>query len=175
MTCVFAILGSGVAQAVPRDPLPETHSFLAGIPAELAHRGGSLPGSNDFSCRPTARHPRPVVLVHGTGGSQQTNWGAYVAMLANRGYCVFAPTYGALPGTARPVSAIGGMTRMETGAAQLSRFIDRVLAATGAKTVDLAGHSQGTRFIHKRGEFHRSCPRRTTRVACADPHVTMGP
>ncbi len=144
MTCVFVVFGSGAAHAVPQDRLPETYSFLAGIPAELAHPGGSLPGSNDFSCRPTARHPRPVVLVHGTGGSQQTNWGAYVAMLANRGYCVFAPTYGALPGAPWPLSAIGGMTRMETGAVQLSRFIDRVLAVTGAETVDLVGHSQGT-------------------------------
>ncbi|MGV9712685.1 esterase/lipase family protein [Gordonia sp. NPDC003424] len=134
-------LGTGRA---PAAPLPETYSFLSGIPAELAHPGGSLPGSNDLSCRPSAAHPRPVVLVHGTGGSRQTNWGAYVATLANRGYCVFAPTYGALPGAPWPVSAIGGMGRIEDSAAQLSRFVDRVLAATGAQSVDIVGHSQGT-------------------------------
>ncbi|AZG47442.1 esterase/lipase family protein [Gordonia insulae] len=144
IACALAVLGAGPASAAPRAPLPESYNFFSGIPPELAHPGGSLPGSNDFTCRPSARHPRPVVLVHGTGGSQQTNWGAYVAMLANRGYCVFALTYGALPGAPWPVSAIGGMTRMEPSAAALSRFVDRVLASTGAKTVDLVGHSQGT-------------------------------
>ncbi len=143
-TCAVAMVGVGAASAAPERPLPETYSFFAGIPPELAHPGGSLPGSNDFDCRPTPQHPRPVVLVHGTGGSQQTNWGAYVALLANRGYCVYALTYGAIPGSPWPVSAIGGMTRMEPSAAQLSRFVDRVLAATGAQTVDLVGHSQGT-------------------------------
>ncbi|MEE4024450.1 alpha/beta fold hydrolase [Gordonia sp. PKS22-38] len=144
IVCVLAASTAPNADAAPRAPLPETYNFFAGIPAELADPGGSLPGSNDFGCRPTPRHPRPVVLVHGTGGSQQTNWGAYVAMLANRGYCVFALTYGALPGAPWPISAIGGMTRMEASAAQLSRFVDRVLDATGADTVDLVGHSQGT-------------------------------
>ncbi|MFW0793624.1 alpha/beta fold hydrolase [Gordonia sp. CPCC 205515] len=143
-TVVAMLSVAGPTQAAPRSPLPETSGFFSGIPAELAHPGGSLPGSNDFSCRPTAAHPRPVILVHGTGGSQQTNWGAYAATLANRGYCVFAPTYGALPGAPWPVSAIGGMGRIEDSAAQLSRFVDRVLAATGARQVDIVGHSQGT-------------------------------
>lgn len=142
--CVASFAVAGPAQAAPRPPLPETFSFFAGIPAELAHPGGSLPGSNDFTCKPSAAHPRPVILVHGTGGSQQTNWGAYVALLANRGYCVFAPTYGAIPGAPWPVSAIGGMGRIEDSAAQLSRFIDQVRASTGAPTVDIVGHSQGT-------------------------------
>ncbi|MFW0786576.1 alpha/beta fold hydrolase [Gordonia sp. CPCC 206044] len=143
VACLVAFVGAGTAQGAPQ-PLPETYGFFSGIPGELTHPGGSLPGSNDFSCKPTAQHPRPVVLVHGTGGSQQTNWGAYVPMLANRGYCVFALTYGALPGAPWPVSAIGGMGRIESSAAQLSRFVDRVLAATGAEKVDIVGHSQGT-------------------------------
>ncbi|GAC67610.1 esterase/lipase family protein [Gordonia soli] len=143
---VGSITGFGAAHAAPGTdrPLPETFGFFSGIPAELTHPGGSLPGSNDFSCRPSAEHPRPVILLHGTGGSQQTNWGAYVGMLSNRGYCVFAPTYGAIPGAPWPVSAIGGMTRMQVSGAQLARYVDRVLAATGATSVDIVGHSQGT-------------------------------
>lgn len=123
--------------------LPESYNFFSGIPAELAHPGGSLPGTNDFTCKPTAAHPRPVILVHGTGGSRQTNWGTYAPALKNRGYCVFALTYGALPGP-WPLSAIGGMGRLESSAAQLARFVDQVRVATGARTVDLVGHSQGT-------------------------------
>ncbi|MBF6062435.1 alpha/beta fold hydrolase [Nocardia terpenica] len=125
-----------------RAEYPVVYNFFAGIPDELAHPGGSLPGSNDRSCRPSAAHPDPVVLVHGTGGGAQTNWGAYVPLLANAGYCVFALTYGAydLPW---PISAIGGMQPIESSAAQLAAFVDRVRAETGAARVDLIGHSQG--------------------------------
>ncbi|MFI5780021.1 esterase/lipase family protein [Nocardia sp. NPDC051570] len=129
---------AGSAQA----EYPVVYNFFAGIPNELAHHGGSLPGSNDRSCRPSAAHPNPVVLLHGTGGGAQTNWGVYVPLLANEGYCVYALTYGAydLPW---PISAIGGMRPIEQSAAQVSAFVDRVLAATGAAKVDVIAHSQG--------------------------------
>ncbi|MFC4602810.1 esterase/lipase family protein [Rhodococcus kronopolitis] len=133
--------GAGGAAA---QPLPENYNFFAGIPNELTNPGGSLPGSNDFSCKPSAEHPRPVVLVHGTGGSQQTNWGAYVPMLKNAGFCVFAMTYGAVPGAPWPISAIGGMGPIGESAAQFKTFVDRVRSSTGAQTVDVVGHSQGT-------------------------------
>ena len=136
-----ATSSAGVAQSAP--PLPVTYDFFAGIGPEVANHGGSLPGSNDFTCRPSAAHPDPVILVHGTGGSQQTNWGTYVPLLKNAGYCVFALTYGALPGP-WPVSAIGGMGPMRESARQFGVFADRVLAATGAARVDVVGHSQGT-------------------------------
>lgn len=130
------------AQAEPK--LPENYNFFGGIPYELQHPGGSLPGSNDFNCKPTAEHPRPVILVHGTGGAKTTNWGSYVPMLKNRGYCVFALTYGALPGLPFPMTAVGGMDHIEVSAGQLAKFVEKVRKATGAKTVDLIGHSQGT-------------------------------
>ncbi|GAA2057583.1 esterase/lipase family protein [Williamsia deligens] len=135
---VVAVPGSASAA-----PLPVTYDFFAGIGPELANHGGSLPGSNDFSCRPSAAHPEPVILVHGTGGSQQTNWGTYVPLLKNAGYCVFALTYGALAGP-WPVTAVGGMGPMRQSARQFGAFADRVLAATGASRLDVVGHSQGT-------------------------------
>lgn len=134
-------LGAGGATAAP---LPESYSFLTGIEAELSNPEGSLPGTNDFDCRPSAEHPRPVVLVHGTGGSQQTNWAALAPVLVNQGYCVFAPTYGALPGSPWPINRIGGMGSIPVSAGELDTFVDRVRAATGAETVDIVGHSQGT-------------------------------
>src|SRR3546814_330817 len=125
-------------------PLPVPNAFLAGVPQELGNPGGSAPGSNDFSCKPTAEHPNPVVLVHGTGGNRQTNWATYAPLLANEGYCVFALTYGNFPEQPWPLSAIGGMQEIPSSAAQLSNFVDQVLDATGATSVDLVGHSQGT-------------------------------
>ncbi|MDJ0112178.1 lipase, partial [Rhodococcus erythropolis] len=101
-------------------PLPVPNAFLAGVPQELGNPGGSAPGSNDFSCKPTAEHPNPVVLVHGTGGNRQTNWATYAPLLANEGYCVFALTYGNFPEQPWPLSAIGGMQEIPSSAAQLS-------------------------------------------------------
>ncbi|RMI29263.1 esterase/lipase family protein [Nocardia stercoris] len=140
-------IGAGPATAdyvaaPSRADLPVDYNFFSGIPGELTHPGGSLPGSNDWNCRPTAEHPNPVVLVHGTGGGAQTNWGVQVPLLANEGYCVYALTYGALD-LPWPISAIGGMGPIEQSAQQVSDFVDRVLAATGAERVDLIAHSQG--------------------------------
>lgn len=138
------VLTAGPAAAQPAQKLPENFNFFGGIPQELTHPGSSLPGSNDWNCKPTPEHPRPVILVHGTGGAKTTNWGAYVPMLKNRGYCVFALTYGALPGLPWPFTAVGGMDKQEISARQLATFVDKVRKATGAQTVDLIGHSQGT-------------------------------
>ncbi|MEV0251656.1 alpha/beta fold hydrolase [Nocardia sp. NPDC050712] len=138
---VAAGVGAGPAQA----ELPVEYSTLSGIRAELANPGGSLPGSNDWDCKPGAAHPNPVVLVHGgAGAGAQTNWGTIVPLLANEGYCVFALTYGALD-LPWPVSALGGMTgTAEQNARTVGRFIERVLAETGAQKVDVVGHSLGT-------------------------------
>jgi pimeloyl-ACP methyl ester carboxylesterase len=98
------------------------------------------PGANDFSCRPSAAHPNPVVLVHGLGATMGENWATFSPLLANHGYCVFALTYGLHPGE----DFVGGLAPMEQSSAELAAFVDRVLAATGAHKVDLVGHSEGT-------------------------------
>ncbi|MBB4136772.1 esterase/lipase family protein [Gordonia humi] len=127
----------------PATATPITYDFMDGIRAELANPGGSLPGTNDFDCAPPAEHPRPVMLVHGTGGGRQTNWATLAAVLVREGYCVFAPTYGAL-GKPWPASAIGGLGPKVDSSWEVKRFADRVLAATGSEKLDVIGHSQGT-------------------------------
>ena len=120
------------------------YNFFSGIPYELRNPGGHLPGANDWD-KPLSRdHPNPVVLVHGTGGGAQTNWGTYVPLLLNEGFSVFSLTYGAIKGVPWPLSAIGGMARMEDSAAEFGEFVDKILDATGADKVDIVGHSQGT-------------------------------
>ncbi|WP_040686166.1 esterase/lipase family protein [Nocardia vinacea] len=142
VVAVLAVLWIGAGGSAQAE-YPVDYNFFAGIPNELVNHGGSLPGSNDWGCRPSAAHPNPVVLAHGTGGGAQTNWGLYAPLLANEGYCVFSLTYGAydLPW---PISAVGGMLPIEQSAVQFGAFVDRVLAATGASRVDVVGHSQGT-------------------------------
>jgi triacylglycerol esterase/lipase EstA (alpha/beta hydrolase family) len=115
-------------------------------------------GSNDWSCQPSAAHPNPVVLAHGTIENMTYNWYALSPLLANEGYCVFALNYGQQPGTLHlglPGSATPGATGpVAESAVELAAFVDRVLAATGAAEVDIVGHSQGgmmpryyTRFL----------------------------
>jgi triacylglycerol esterase/lipase EstA (alpha/beta hydrolase family) len=117
---------------------PVPYNFGAGILAATLHPGSSPPGSNDWNCRPTAAHPYPVVLVHGTFANMTDSWQALSPLLANNGYCVFALDYGGSPGN--QVQATGDIP---TSAAQLGAFVDRVLQATGATKVVVVGHSQG--------------------------------
>jgi triacylglycerol esterase/lipase EstA (alpha/beta hydrolase family) len=94
---------------------------------------------NDPTCKLTPEHPRPVVLVHGLGATASENWHFFAPYLAGKGFCVYGLTYGQVaqwPGR-------GGVASMEASAAQLGAFVDKVLAATGAKQVDLVGHSEG--------------------------------
>lgn len=96
-------------------------------------------GWNDYSCKPSAAHPRPVVLVHGTFGNSIDNWLVLAPYLVNRGYCVYSLDYGQLPG----VPVFNGLGPVDRSAGQLATFVDKVLAATGAAKADLVGHSQG--------------------------------
>ena len=131
----IGIVGAARASAAP---LPVPYSFAAGIAAELANPGSSPPGSNNFSCHPSAAHPYPVVLVHGTFGDMTDSWQALSPLLANNGYCVFALNYGGSPG-----NLFQGYQAIEGSAGQLATFVGQVLAATGASKVDIVGHSQG--------------------------------
>lgn len=96
-------------------------------------------GWNDYTCKPSSTHPRPVVLVHGTFANSVDNWLGLAPYLVNRGYCVYSLDYGQLPG----VAFFHGLGPIEKSAEQLDAFVDRVLAATGAAEADLVGHSQG--------------------------------
>jgi len=101
----------------------------------------SPPGANNWSCKPSAAHPVPVILVHGTFGDMSDSWQALSPLLYDHGYCVFALNYGSYDGSGSfGVYAIGDIAG---SAQQLSSFVDKVLAATGASKVDIVGHSQG--------------------------------
>jgi len=119
-------------------PLPVPYSFAAGLVADLLHHGSNPPGANDWSRKPSTTHPFPVVLVHGLLGNMTNSWQALSPLLANTGYTVFALTYGLTQGT-----QFGGRAPVAQSAQELSAFIDRVLAATGAAKVDIVGHSLG--------------------------------
>ena len=130
-------LSLGAAPAAAQ--LPVVYNGLLGY--SHTSPSASPPGANDWSCRPSAAHPRPVVLVHGTFADMSNSWQAISPLLANHGYCVFALNYGAHGGSEQ--LGVYGVGDIAESAAQLAAFVDRVLGATGAGRVDLVGHSQG--------------------------------
>ena len=132
------------AAAGSSDPLPVPYDFLPAAIIGGSNLADGPPGSNDWTCKPSAAHPNPVVLVHGTLGNGNTNWQTYGPLLHNNGYCVFALTYGLIPNAQLPLSLFGGVAPIEGSAVELAAFIARVLHATGASKVDILGHSQGT-------------------------------
>lgn len=138
---LLSVLGLLLAFAAPaaRASLPVLYNFPTALALGLVNPTGNPPGSNDFSCRPTAAHPRPVVLVHGTFENRVDNWNALSPLLKNNGYCVFALNYGDTS-SSNPIKGIGPVA---ASAVQLATFVDQVLAATGAGQVDIVGHSQG--------------------------------
>lgn len=135
-------LVTGAPARAATTQLPVSYNFLQNT--VTAGTKASAPGENIWTCKPTAKHPRPVVLVHGTAGNAATNWVTYAALLHNQGYCVYALTYGvASIESASPIK-FGGLNSIESSAQELKTFVARVLKSTGAKQVDIVGHSQGT-------------------------------
>ena len=119
LVSLLATLGLAVPADASPVPLP-TSPF--GDPA----------GANDWTCKPTAERPEPVVIVHGTFGDKKSLLDDLSSAMVADGFCVFALDYGN--------RATGDIP---TSARQLKRFVARVLAATGASKVSMVGHSQG--------------------------------
>jgi triacylglycerol lipase len=142
LVAVVAMLASPALASATTYPVG--YDFTQGILAQGAHPDSSPPGANDPSCRPSAAHPRPVVLVHGLLANQTDDWWVFSAILANRGYCVYSFTYGTKPNVSFPGYQPGGLTTMEESARQLSAFVGDVRAETGAGRVDIVGHSEGS-------------------------------
>ena len=118
----------------------------------------SPPGANDFTCKPTAAHPPPVVLVHGTFEGATDNWATVSPQIKAAGYCVFALEYGNR-----------GTGDIAASAGQLQRFVDarprRDRRAEGPTRRALAGRHDAA-LVHqvprRRGEGRR--PRRPRAV-----------
>ncbi|KAF9928975.1 hypothetical protein BGZ67_006633 [Mortierella alpina] len=114
-------------------------STVQAAPAEPVHPQKRAMHVNDWSCKPSAEKPYPLVLVHGTFMNAATTWAFHGTRFLAKGYCVFQLDYGYVP----QVPGIGGLARIENSAEELRKFVDKVLAATKARQVDMLGHSQG--------------------------------
>lgn len=143
-----AVVGLLVAATACKPAPPAGQLPIGGVSDAVAAYAASpntVAGANNWSCRPSAAHPNPVVLVHATGVNLGANWVALSPMLKNAGYCVYAFNYGM---TALSLGRIGGLGDIADSAATLDSFVAQVRASTGAAKVDLVGHSQGGMMPH---------------------------
>ncbi|MDQ8046804.1 MAG: alpha/beta fold hydrolase [Solirubrobacteraceae bacterium] len=142
---VCAIAGGAAAapaaQAAEPAPVygPQQLAFLGAFSYSIAHYSPNLvpPGTNNWSCRPTAANPTPVVLVHGTWENAYDNWAYIAPRLQASGECVYALNY------STKNAPFNGTGSIKASAGELATFVDKVLAQTGASKVDIVGHSQG--------------------------------
>src|SRR5438270_2201657 len=133
-----ALAGLAFAASAAQAELPVIYNSALGY--AQSSPTASPPGANNFACKRSRAHPRPVILVHGTFEDMSNNWQALSPLLANNGYCVFAFNYGSFDGSGE--IGIYATGEIAASAEQLSSFVEEVLAATAARKVDLVGHSQ---------------------------------
>lgn len=108
---------------------------LSGLVVSTAPAQAATSGVNNWSCQATPGKD-PVIMLHGLGAPSGINWFTKAPLIAADGFCVYTPTYG--------VNILPGFTSMRSSAKELAGIVDKVIASTGAKKVNLVGHSQGT-------------------------------
>jgi triacylglycerol esterase/lipase EstA (alpha/beta hydrolase family) len=116
--------------------------MFAGVAVAAAPAASAAPSSgfNDWSCRPSAAHPQPLLLLHGLGGNGPGNYATLGPYLAGLGYCAYSPTYG----EEFPPFPVGGLVSIEQSSShEIAGVLDHILASTGASKVDIVGHSEG--------------------------------
>jgi hypothetical protein len=152
VTVVAALVAALVAVVAPATAsatysVPYGNAALADAIWNETWAPGSVEGANK-SCKPSAAHPYPVVLVHATLADEGSNWVTLAPLLANNGYCVYAFNYGETLASLPLIpffteGRIDGLGHIEHSAEELRSFVNNVLSKTGASKVDLVGHSQG--------------------------------
>jgi triacylglycerol lipase len=170
----FVRLGAGII--VPALIIGALTGAAATAAADGFDGDGSLPpaGANDWACRPSAAHPEPVVLVHGTWGNQNS-WDVLAPQLKARGHCVFSLNYGRASSSVRGAApGVYGTADIHGSAKELAAFVDRVRGATGSPRVDIVAHSQGGPMVRQYLRFEGGADRGDPANNKVDHLVTIG-
>ncbi|KAF9301758.1 hypothetical protein BGZ74_006312 [Mortierella antarctica] len=127
---------------------PDEARFAAALPNHVTglHKRG-LTGVNDFNCKLTAAHPRPLILVHATLLTAES-WWSFTPKLRERGYCVFALT----------IPIFGGLAPIEQSAQELGTFVNDVMARMNVTQVDYVGGILGRywmKYLDGAGKVNR--------------------
>ncbi|GAB2968917.1 esterase/lipase family protein [Nocardioides montaniterrae] len=131
-TCLLALVSALLLALGTFAALAPAHADTTILPPLPTAPEGDVAGVNVWTCKPTAAHPVPVIMVHGTFGDRRHLLEPMEKALLAHHYCVFALDYGN--------RATGDIP---TSARQLKAYVAKVRAATGAAKVSMIGHSQG--------------------------------
>ena len=129
LVAALLALGLGVLPVTVTGSTAEAKTILPPLPTAPE---GDIPGVNDWSCRPTAERPTPVILVHGTVGDRRHLLEALGKAIKAKGFCVYSLDYGNR-----------GLDDIVGSADELKAYVQKVLDSTGAAKVSMVGHSQG--------------------------------
>lgn len=154
---------------------PSMSAYLPAFAYGLLHPDAAPPKANRWDCKPTAAHPRPVVLLHGTWLNAYDTFSYLSPRLADAGHCVFTLNFG--KSTLLEAGGLGailpgrnGVGPMVESSGQVAAFIERVLAATGAEQVDIVGHSQGATIANHYLKFDGGQGKVATLVSFGGTH-----
>ncbi|KAF9903762.1 hypothetical protein BX616_001545 [Lobosporangium transversale] len=114
------------------------HSLPINPASSVALEKHTIEGLNNYNCKLTPVHPRPVILLHGATLTVYS-WSTFAPELIKRGYCVFGLTYG----KNKKIPGFGGLTPVEDSAREIGAFADEVMRKMNVSQVDIVGHSQG--------------------------------
>ncbi|MGW4741582.1 esterase/lipase family protein, partial [Nocardia xishanensis] len=73
---------------------PPKTSWVEAFGYGLTNPDAAPPGANDWKCRPTAEHPRPVVMLHGTWMNAYNGFAYMGQPIKDAGFCTFTFNYG---------------------------------------------------------------------------------
>lgn len=157
-----ALLRSPTSPDADRGPVQS--NFWSASLYSSEHRDTEPLGTNDWNCKPSLEHPRPVILIHGTWVDQYQSFAALAPRLAEEGYCVFSLNLGKTQGAESVMAQRYGTNLIEQSAKELAGFVGRVKQATQSSKVDLVGWSQGgviiRTFLKYEGGAHPVDPSR---------------
>lgn len=175
LVAVTAAIGLGPVSPASADPPsvppeqsttgngPEQSNFVSAFAYNVANPTVAPAGANDWDCKPSPQHPRPVVLVHGTWVNEYNSFARLAPQLKRDGYCVFAAVYGKeTDSLLGKIPVIRGTDNLAVNGRQVASFVDAVLARTGAQQVDMVGYSLGgpvvRQYLRFAGGADRSDP-----------------
>lgn len=146
LVCIYPSANMPTAQATTTTNITSTAIDQKTVPTT---KDGLPTILNHWDCR-SSQHPTPVIMIHGTF-SRQLSQIDVTQMLHDRGYCVFGIDAGHNDNLYTLIKPeYYGTAHVDETTDQVNAFIEKVKRKTGAKKVDLIGHSQGGLIIRNR-------------------------
>lgn len=153
---------------------PVQSNFWSATHYSTLYKDATPPGANRWDCQPSVKHPRPVILVHGTWVDQYQSFAALAPRLAKQGYCVFSLNLGKTQGANYALARLYGTNDIMASARELAEFVREVQSKTGAKKVDMVGWSQGGVIIRRYLKYEGGASRHDPSHNRVQRVVTLG-